>query len=181
MPIGLPQLSQEEIDLIARWIDEGARRSVFEPLRGDVDRNGIVEITDPIYVLEYLFLEGPELYCEPVAEVTSDGRVDLADPGLHTPLSLPRRSGMAAAQRRRAGGVYSRESRSGGRADRGRSAAARAIELSFFIEASDPDGDGLEYSIVSGPDGLCRRCDVRPRDVDASVSALLATIEFACS
>ena len=48
-------------------------------LRGDVDLDGSRQITDPIALLDYLFLGGLEPSCHDAADATDDGALDLAD------------------------------------------------------------------------------------------------------
>jgi hypothetical protein len=50
-------------------------------IRGDVDENGALELTDAVGILSYLFLAGgiaPR--CGDIADVTDDGKVDISDP-----------------------------------------------------------------------------------------------------
>jgi len=74
-----PALSRAEIDLIARWIDDGALPAVVSPARGDVDRDGDLDVTDPILILQYLFLGGARPYCLSVADADASGPVDVTD------------------------------------------------------------------------------------------------------
>ena len=48
MPRLADPLSPEEIELIARWIDEGAVESIAGELRGDLDLDGGLALTDAI-------------------------------------------------------------------------------------------------------------------------------------
>ncbi len=48
-------------------------------LRGDVDLDGSRQITDPIALLDYLFLGGLAPRCHDAADATDDGALDLAD------------------------------------------------------------------------------------------------------
>ena len=47
-------------------------------LRGDVDQSGLVDITDPILVLNYLFLGGDTPTCLDAADVNDTGKVDIS-------------------------------------------------------------------------------------------------------
>jgi hypothetical protein len=47
--------------------------------RGDTDGNGIVEISDAIVVLEFLFLGGPAPLCSDAADVDDSGEFDISD------------------------------------------------------------------------------------------------------
>jgi hypothetical protein len=49
------------------------------PRRGDTDGDGVMNLTDAVALLGFLFLGGESPYCEPVADTNVDGRVDLAD------------------------------------------------------------------------------------------------------
>lgn len=48
-------------------------------LRGDCDGNGEINITDPIFLLNHLFLAGPRWYCDDACDANDNGRVDQAD------------------------------------------------------------------------------------------------------
>jgi len=64
-PLALPG------DVIAR---EGV---VF--LRGDADQNGTIQLTDAVFLLDYLFRGGEGLSCEDAADSNDDGRTDISD------------------------------------------------------------------------------------------------------
>lgn len=49
-------------------------------LRGDSDGDSILNITDPIRVLDFLFRGRSDLRCEDGADANDDGKVDIADP-----------------------------------------------------------------------------------------------------
>jgi hypothetical protein len=51
-------------------------------LRGDVDANGVIDVTDPTIVLNYLFSSGPAPSCLDAADANDDGALDLSD-GVH--------------------------------------------------------------------------------------------------
>lgn len=48
-------------------------------IRGDVNRDGMVDIGDAVYLLTYLFQSGPAPTCEDSADANNDGMIDLAD------------------------------------------------------------------------------------------------------
>ncbi len=50
-----------------------------EFIRGDANDNGEVNISDPIYLLEFLFAGGSPPPCEDAADANDDGKLDLAD------------------------------------------------------------------------------------------------------
>ena len=79
MPFARPALSDAQIARIARWIDEGARPFAVGPQRGDVDRDGTLQISDSIHILQYLFLQGPPPFCTPLANVDAIDPVTLSD------------------------------------------------------------------------------------------------------
>jgi hypothetical protein len=49
-------------------------------VRGDVDRDGSLQITDPVRVLSYLFLGDGEILCDDAADANDDGRINISDP-----------------------------------------------------------------------------------------------------
>lgn len=52
----------------------------FEFVRGDANRDGSVNIGDPIHILNYLFLDVPEPSCFDAVDGNNDSRIDIADP-----------------------------------------------------------------------------------------------------
>jgi hypothetical protein len=52
-----------------------------EPLfiRGDVNWDGDISLTDPILVLNSLFLTGDRLDCADAADMNDDGQLDISD------------------------------------------------------------------------------------------------------
>jgi hypothetical protein len=57
------------------------RVCVLRFLRGDVDENGTLELTDAVGILGHLFLEsGVPPRCGDIADVNDDGRLDISDP-----------------------------------------------------------------------------------------------------
>ena len=78
-PFGVP-LSAGQIRLLETWILQGARGPEQATLlRGDVNNSGQVDISDAIGLLVYLFNEGKEPFCRPVADCNFDGEVDITD------------------------------------------------------------------------------------------------------
>jgi len=50
-------------------------------VRGDVDQNGVLDLSDPVNILLYMFTEGHgDLGCLSAADVNDTGAIDLADP-----------------------------------------------------------------------------------------------------
>jgi len=52
--------------------------TVFQ--RGDADRNGVLEISDAIRTLKFLFTGGTEMHCYDAADANDDGEVEIGDP-----------------------------------------------------------------------------------------------------
>ena len=78
-PFGEP-LSAERIRLLETWIREGAGGPPPPAfLRADINNSGQVDISDAIGLLVYLFNEGKEPHCRPVADCNFDGDVDITD------------------------------------------------------------------------------------------------------
>lgn len=48
-------------------------------LRGDANNDGLVDVGDPIYLLNYLFLNGPEPPCPDAADGDNDGLINITD------------------------------------------------------------------------------------------------------
>ncbi len=153
MPRLADPLSPEEIELIARWIDEGAVESIAGELRGDLDRDGGLALTDAIIILGFLFIGGPEPFCDPVANVDGLDGLNVTDAiyllsflflgGPPPPPLSPAEAAKCAEINRPPeiepiGTILARE----------------GAEISFEVGASDPDHDTISYSIEAGPEGL---------------------------
>ena len=54
--------------------------SPAEFIRGDADGSGVVDLTDAVQVLAYLFTGDPPPSCPDAADANDDGEIDLADP-----------------------------------------------------------------------------------------------------
>ena len=78
MPLGGEPLEGLEIDMLLDWISDGAIRSHL-PMRGDVDEDETVTLTDAIRILQYLFSGGEEIHCLAMADANRDSNVDLTD------------------------------------------------------------------------------------------------------
>ena len=48
-------------------------------MRGDSNFDGVVNISDAIFTLDYLFLGGPAPYCDDAADADDSGRLDITD------------------------------------------------------------------------------------------------------
>ena len=49
-------------------------------IRGDSNGDTNVDISDPTYTLQYLFLGGPAPGCAAAADANADGSLDISDP-----------------------------------------------------------------------------------------------------
>jgi hypothetical protein len=49
-------------------------------VRGDGNNDGLVDVADIVFVLQYLFLDGPEPECEDAADFDNDGHINITDP-----------------------------------------------------------------------------------------------------
>lgn len=65
------------LTILVAW---GQVRSAPTFVRGDCNDDTTVDISDPIMLLEYLFLRSSEPVCLKAADVTDDGGLDIADP-----------------------------------------------------------------------------------------------------
>ena len=65
-------------------VDIGALESpgacAYEFLRGDCQHSGIVDVTDAIHGLSYLFIGGVEITCQDACDVDDSGQLDVSDP-----------------------------------------------------------------------------------------------------
>jgi hypothetical protein len=80
-------------------------------LRGDPNDDGVVDISDPIFLLQYLFQGGPASSCEKSGDSNDDGALDISDAILLFPpfqLPLPRHRPSGAALSRLRGGSDAR-------------------------------------------------------------------------
>jgi hypothetical protein len=68
--------------LVALWTVAplAVRAGEVPLLRGDVDHDAVINVTDPIKVLGFLFLGDDPPYCEPVADADDDGAINITDP-----------------------------------------------------------------------------------------------------
>ena len=73
--------------------EEGPPDPVGGFFRGDADNSGAVNITDGIFVLNFLFLGGPDPSCMDAADADDSGATNITDGNLHPELPIPRRAG----------------------------------------------------------------------------------------
>lgn len=78
MPLGAPPLSDQDINTLRQWILGGAIERHL-PLRGDVDSDDNLNLTDAVFLLNFLFAGGVEPSCLEVANADSAGSVNLTD------------------------------------------------------------------------------------------------------
>jgi hypothetical protein len=78
MPNGGEPLSELEIGVLRAWIRDGALEGHL-PLRGDSDGNDARELTDAVYLLNYLFFGGPAPPCLPQADADGNERLQITD------------------------------------------------------------------------------------------------------
>jgi len=75
MPPGTNDLTDTQVDLIAQWIDEGALPEPYEPLPGDVNDDGTVNILDIVQLTNMILSDD---YQES-ADLNGDGIVNVQD------------------------------------------------------------------------------------------------------
>ncbi len=153
MPRLADPLSPEDIDLIARWIDEGAVESIANNLRGDLDRDGGIALTDAIIILRFLFIGGADPFCEPVADANSRDGLDITDAIYLLDflfLGGPPPPPLSPAELEKCAGI----NRPPAIEPIGTIIAREGAEVSFQLIAEDPDNDDITYSVEAGPEGL---------------------------
>ncbi len=163
MPLGRPPLDAVDIELVARWIDAGARPSATLPwVRGDFTRDERLGITDAIAILSFLFHGGTAPYCDPLADVDADDSIALAD-AVYL-LAYLFRGGPPPS------GFDSEEVEACTLPNRppeiepiGTVEGREGVELEFEIFASDPDDDRIAFVGESVPDGLTIEAPPQPR------------------
>ena len=75
MPPSANDLTQAQIDLIAQWIDEGGLPEPYEPLQGDVNDDGTVNILDIVQLTNMILSNN---YQES-ADLNGDGNLNILD------------------------------------------------------------------------------------------------------
>ena len=78
MPPGTNDLTDSQVDLIAQWINEGALPEPNEPMIGDINDDGVVNVLD-VVLLENLVLNGGSADDYPQADVNGDGTLNVLD------------------------------------------------------------------------------------------------------
>jgi hypothetical protein len=82
MPNGLSPLSDSQISLVRRWIQEGAVEDTpaLFFMRGEANNDGAVDLTDAINVLGFLFLGSPSsLPCAKAGDTDDNGVLEITD------------------------------------------------------------------------------------------------------
>ncbi len=71
----------DRVEILRRYLEflEAGTRDLFF-IRGDADLNGVMELTDAIRILGYLFLGDVLPDCSDAADATDDGVLDITDP-----------------------------------------------------------------------------------------------------
>jgi hypothetical protein len=75
MPPSATDLTQTQIDLIAQWIDEGALSEPYEPIPGDVNDDGTVNILDIVQLANMILSDD----YEELADLNGDGSLNILD------------------------------------------------------------------------------------------------------
>ena len=75
MPPGTNDLTQSQVNLISQWIDEGALSEPYEPLPGDVNDDGTVNILDIVQLANMILSDD---YQES-ADLNGDGNLNILD------------------------------------------------------------------------------------------------------
>lgn len=124
-----------------------------EPIRGDVDRDGNLNITDAINVLGFLFLTNAAPYCQPAADANDDGTVNITDAVQvlnYLFLAGPRLPELSAEEVRDCGGGPNLPP---SLLSRPLYHAYPGFLVEFAIGAVDPEGDQLRYEARGMPPG----------------------------
>ena len=76
MPPGNNDLSNDQINLIAQWIDGGALPEASTPLVGDINSDGIVNILDVVGLINIILGTAEE---NSAGDLNSDGLINILD------------------------------------------------------------------------------------------------------
>ena len=154
MPLGRPPLSPDEILVIESWINQGALEETRAPsIRGDINRDDGLDISDVLAILNYLFHGDVPPHCEPVADVNDDEEVDITDAVFaleHLFLGGEPPPPLSADERE----ICDVPNRAPVVQPIGTIEGAEGVEMRFRVVATDQDRDDLTFVIESGPDGV---------------------------
>jgi len=78
MPYELDPLPAADVDVIRDWIADGARKAHVST-RGDANKDDVLNITDSVVILNYLFLGGEAPACDLLADSDGDAAVNITD------------------------------------------------------------------------------------------------------
>ena len=78
MPPGTNDLTDSQVDLIAQWINEGALPEPNEPMIGDMNDDGVVNVLDVVLLVNSV-LNGDSANDYPQADVNGDGTLNVLD------------------------------------------------------------------------------------------------------
>ena len=78
MPPGTNDLTDSQVDLIAQWINEGALPEPNEPMIGDMNDDGVVNVLDVVSLVNSV-LNGGSANDYPQADVNGDGALNVLD------------------------------------------------------------------------------------------------------
>jgi hypothetical protein len=78
MPPGTNDLTDSQVDLIAQWINEGALPEPNEPMIGDMNDDGVVNVLDVVLLVNSV-LNGGSANDYPQADVNGDGTLNILD------------------------------------------------------------------------------------------------------
>ena len=78
MPPGTNDLTDSQVDLIAQWINEGALSEPNEPMIGDMNDDGVVNVLDVVLLVNSV-LNGGSANDYPQADVNGDGTLNVLD------------------------------------------------------------------------------------------------------
>ena len=78
MPPGTNDLTDSQVDLIAQWINEGALPEPNEPMIGDINVDGVVNVLDVVLLVNSI-LNGDSANDYPQADLNEDGLLNVLD------------------------------------------------------------------------------------------------------
>ena len=79
MPPGTNDLTDSQVDLIAEWINEGALPEPNEPMVGDLNDDGVVNVLDVVLLVNSVLNGDSSADDHPQADVNGDGTLNVLD------------------------------------------------------------------------------------------------------